>query len=248
MAPTPVTRHSKLQAEELSDNIRNELNKALESESLTNKMVSALKKTLVDEITPIITQKVTENVREYVDFELKTRDEHIACLEASIQTLLDQQDESEQYSRRNCLVFHGLVESENENTNDTIINLCDEKLNIKLNDKDIDRSHRLGPIKEKKCRGVIVKFMNYDTRGQIYRSRTKLRNTQKDAIFVHESLTKTRSELFRKVKFKYKDHLEAIWTQDGRILCVTKSTKKRISITKEDHLEKLKKAVHSSSE
>ena len=61
-------------------------------------------------------------MREYVDFELKTRDDHIASLEADIQTLLDQQDESEQYSRRNCLIFHGIEERENENTSDTIIN------------------------------------------------------------------------------------------------------------------------------
>ena len=61
MAPTPVTRNSKLQAEELSDSIRTELNRALESDDMINKMVSALTKTLVDEITPIITKKVTEN-------------------------------------------------------------------------------------------------------------------------------------------------------------------------------------------
>ena len=238
----PDTRHSKLHAEDLANSIRSELNKALESDSMINKLVSALKTTLIHEITPIITRKVTENVREYFDFEIQTRDERIAKLETTVQTLLDQQDESEQYSRRNCLIFHGLEEREEENTSETIINLCEEKLGVKLNMKDIDRSHRMGPSREKKRRGVIVKFTNYHTRDQIYKSRKKLRNVQSDAIYIHESLTKIRTDLFWKVKTKFREKLEALWTQDGRILCVTKHTKKRVALTKESDMHRLSKA------
>ena len=240
MAPTPVTRNAKQHTEELTNNIRCELNRVLESDDLLKRLVNALKTTLVDEITPIITKNVTENVREYIDFELQSRDEHIATLENKVQILLNQQDEAEQYSRRNCLIFHGIEESENENTNDKIMALCEQKLKVKVDCKDIDRSHRLGPRKDKKSRGVIVKFTSYNTREQIYRNRKKLRGSKDGAIFVHESLTKYRSELFWKVKSKFKDELEAIWTQDGRILCIDKSTKKRVSITKDSDLRKLK--------
>ena len=227
--PSPnctMTRSSKIQAEELASSIRTELNRALDSDTVTAKLVSALKKTLIDEMTPIITKNVTENVREYFDFEIQTRDTRIASLEKKIENLLDQQDEAEQYSRRNCLIFHGLEEKVNENTDETVIKLCEEKMNVKINPRDIDRSHRIGPSKDKKNRGVIVKFTNYKTRDQIYKNRKKLRSSQEGAIFVHESLTKTRSELFWKVKSKYKDMIEALWTQDGRILCILKHTKK----------------------
>ena len=224
MAPTPNTRN-KLQTEEITNAVRTELNRALGSDEIANKLVSALQKTLIEEITPIITKKVTENIREYIEFELQSRDNLITSLETKIQTLLDQQDETEQYSRINCLVFHGVEERENENTNETIISLCDKKLGIKLSERDIDRSHRVGPSKEKKSRGVIVKFTNYQARDQIYKKRKLLRTSQDGAIYIHESLTRLRSELFRKVKNNFRDVLEALWTQDGRILCIHKQSK-----------------------
>ena len=66
--------------------------------------------------------------------------------------------------------------------------------------KDIERNHRLGPSKEKKNRGVIIKLTNYDTPDQIYKTRKNLEILQEGAVFAHESLTKTRSGLFPEVK------------------------------------------------
>ena len=212
------TRNSKLQAEELHNTIRTEIDKVLESNAVACKLVSAIKQTLIDEVTPIITEKVTESLRENIDFEMQTRDTRIASLEKHIESLLDQQDESDQYSRRNCLIFHGINENVNENTDETVIKLCADKLNIVVDSTDIDRSHRFGPSKENKTRGVIAKFTNYRIRNEIYRNRKKLRNLQGGGIYVHESLTKTRTELFWKIKTKYSNHIEALWTQDGRIL------------------------------
>lgn len=237
-----TTRSLKLQAEELTNNIRDELNRALESDTLINKLVSVLKKTLIEEITPMITKKISENLREYIDFELQARDTQISVLETKMQSSLDQQDESEQYSRRNSLIFNGIKEVLNENTNETIIKMCAEKLDIALDAREIDRSHRLGQSKEKRNRGVIVKFTNYHVREKIYSNRRKLRHCQDEAIYIHESLTRRRTELFWKVKTKYREQVEALWTQDGRILAISKQTKKRITMTTEGDLHKLSKA------
>ena len=86
-----------------------------------------------------------------------------------------------------------------------------------------------------------MKFTNYHVRDQIYKNRRKMRNLHDEAIYIHESLTRKRTDLFWKVKTHYKDCTEAIWTQDGRILAISKHTKKRVTITKEGDLQKLRK-------
>ena len=60
-------------------------------------------------------------------------------------------DDLEQYSRQNCLVLHGVNESNNENTNEIIISHYNfsEELGVEIKEDDLDRSHRLGKPKRK---------------------------------------------------------------------------------------------------
>ena len=103
-----------------------------------------------------------------LNFELASRDtKTITSLEKEIEQLKEQQDEAEQYSRRNCLIFHGLKEREGENTNEMVQHVCEEKLNIKLQNGDIDRTHHLGAKKDK-SRGIIIRFTSYDVRNRVY--------------------------------------------------------------------------------
>ena len=73
--------------------------------------------------------KVTESL-EFMSakFEIKRKDEKINQFEKAIENLAEKQkslsseiDDLEQYSRRNCLVLHGVNESNNENTNEILI-------------------------------------------------------------------------------------------------------------------------------
>ena len=69
-------------------------------------------------------------------------------------------DRHEQYSRRNCLLIHDLPESKNENTNLLAMEAIDTKMNIKITDNDIDRTHRIGkPKNNGKPKPVIIKFV-----------------------------------------------------------------------------------------
>ena len=47
-------------------------------------------------------------------------------------------DDSEQYSRRNCLLVHGVEEKEQENTDNIVLNVMKEHLDIELSVKDLD--------------------------------------------------------------------------------------------------------------
>lgn len=61
-------------------------------------------------------------------------------LQARSQTIEDLQ----QYTRRNCVIVSGVPEEKGENTDDKVIKLANEKMDIPLDETDLDRSHRTG--------------------------------------------------------------------------------------------------------
>ena len=155
-------------------------------------------------------------------------------------------DDSEQYTRRNCLIFAGLTEEdEGENTDELVRGVCKEKLDIDLDVSDIDRSHRLGTALRRRegdqrsgrPRNLIVKFTNYRAREKVYGARMKLRKFDQK-IFINENLTKERSQLFWKIKKANKNKDHQIWTQDGTIV-VKSPNGTRIKIARESDLSKL---------
>ena len=58
----------------------------------------------------------------------------------------------EQYSRRNCILIHGIAENKEENTDQQAIDFINDNLDIKIS---IDRSHRIGGYG--KARPIILK-------------------------------------------------------------------------------------------
>ena len=103
-------------------------------------------------------------------------------------------DRQEQYSRRNCLLIHGIDEENQENIDEVVINV----LNKEMDEEDIDRSDRLGNRKpdKSKPRPIIIKFSRYNVRAKIFKNKRKLKGKR---ISVTEGLTKTRMEHCRKL-------------------------------------------------
>ena len=58
----------------------------------------------------------------------------------------------EQYSRRNCLLLHGVPTKPDENTDVVIKDFFWKELQIEVYDEDIDRSHRLRLLTHSKTR------------------------------------------------------------------------------------------------
>ena len=127
--------------------------------------------------------------------EIKKKDEKINQLEKTIENLAEKQkslsseiDDLEQYSRRNCLVLHGVNESNDENTNEIIIKTFSEELGVEIKEDDLDRSHRLGKPKRKdnKPWPIIVKFARYAVRIEIFMNKRKLKGKW---LLITESFT-----------------------------------------------------------
>ena len=67
-------------------------------------------------------------------------------------------ERQEQYSKRNCLLIHGLPESRSEITDQIVIETLNEMMWKKINVEDLDRTHRLRAPKEAKVRPIFVKL------------------------------------------------------------------------------------------
>ena len=115
---------------------------------------------------------------------MKKKDEKIANLESHVKKLTEKLDKvdyildkHEQYSRRNCLLIHGIPEEKDESTDEKVMNVLNNDMNINdITKDDIDRSHRIGKKKGNgKPRAVIVKFCGYNKRNKVFKNKKVLK-------------------------------------------------------------------------
>ena len=126
---------------------------------------------------------------------------------------MEQVNQQAQYSVRNCLLFHGIKEEKDEDTDSIIINIVKEEMDIDILPNDLDRSHRTGnPKAKKKERPIIVKFVRYNLRHNIFKNK-KLLNGK--GVSITESLTKDRMAKLNEARETY--GFRNVWTSDGKI-------------------------------
>ena len=97
-------------------------------------------------------------------------------------------EDFQQYSRRNCILIHGIPEEREENTDGLALDIFNNKLGLDVDLSGLDRTHRLGPRpvaddddtnsqheNERKIRPIIVKFLFYRVRSNVIKARRKCR-------------------------------------------------------------------------
>ena len=119
-----------------------------------------------------------------IEKERKEKDELINSLQIEVSSLMvevknleNKTHGQEQYSRRNCLLIHELNETKTENTGEMALDVISDKLNMKMSQVSIDRSHRLGKRKGQKPRAIIVKFTRYKDRNHVFRNKEFLKGS-----------------------------------------------------------------------
>ncbi len=188
---------------------------------------SLMGEVLEEKISPRI-EKIESDIhsmKDDIDNMKQTRDADSKKTE-KMEELLAQKDneidEIQQYLRRNCLRFSGIPETEGENTTQLIKTLAGEKLGVQLDDRDIDRSHRIGKpqlVSQGKHRQIIVKFTSYQPRSAVLQQRKKLKGTK---MVISEDLTKKRLNLL-KATSKHPS-VSSAWSHDGKIYASVKTT------------------------
>ena len=212
---------------------------------LVKLLLEPLSRALAEALKDSLVQKVTNSLEFDLQEKITKLTERVQELEKLNQDYVAEAELQEQYSRRNCLVVFGVPETEGENTDDIITDICSNILGVPMSNTDLDRTHRLGqkPTRRSrpedpkpKTRGIIVKFTSYQTRAKVYNNKKKLKGKR---LFISESLTSSRLDLYTKL---YKDHANdiiATWTQDGRIYVIPKGGD-RVMINKLSDIDKVK--------
>jgi len=216
----------------------------LQSTKLARSVAEAVCKN--DAFMDQVSQRVYESVqidhdtlKKKVDSNDKSQKTTTNELRNQIKKANEKIDDLEQYSRRNCLLVHGIEEVQNENTTDVAVNSLVIRLNLNITADDIDRSHRIGKRELQseeetpKTRPIIVKFVSYARRAAVFSAKRHLKGT---GISVTESLTPRRMDILRAAKDSTK--IDSVWSMDGRINCIT-TAGRRITLKNVSDIEKL---------
>ena len=108
------------------------------------------------------------------------------------QTLSVKLDDTNQYSRRNCLILNN-IKAERTDLKNYVQKIITEDLGLPNASVDIDRIHRIGPIDaENQTQPTIVKFKSFTERTNVYKARSKTRKMK-----VSLNLTNRRSNLLK---------------------------------------------------
>jgi hypothetical protein len=201
------------------------------ADTIANLIINSaeLLKTITDKLKTALEDDVTQHVYKAVSMDVEKQNHQLSTMRTdqeqltrTISHLEEKLDEHEQYSRRNCLLIHGLPEKTKEDTNETAINTIKTHLNLTVTDEDIDRSHRLGKKRkpdatnDKQSRPIIVKFTRYAVRSRVFKAKSGLKGT---GVVITENLTAKRMQLLERVKND--DQVATAWTTDGRVQCIT---------------------------
>ncbi|KAK3106950.1 hypothetical protein FSP39_003755 [Pinctada imbricata] len=201
------------------------------SQALCPNLQSSINDAIKDAVQPLndqikqLTTKVDDNekqIKKLSDENDKLRSELNIAFERVDRAEADI-EELEQYGRRTSLRFHNVEVADTNNTDDEIVKLCKEKLQVDITPDDINRSHPIGRKNRHGKYQLICRFKNWKIKNKIYREKKKLKNDS-SRIFVTEDLTSYRQEIVSEIaKAKRAGKVFAFWTNDGRIFIKTSS-------------------------
>ncbi|XP_072028002.1 uncharacterized protein [Amphiura filiformis] len=216
-----------------------------------NPLVDAVSKALTKKITEMLKPEIKQSVYESVSMDIEDTKKEMATLRQELnqvrkeKTQLENRvEEAEQYSRRNCLLLHGVPEKPKEDTTAVAVEIIRDKLDLDFEYYDFDRTHRLGkPNKtdqntsaKPRPRPIIMKFISYADRAQVYQTKRELKHS---GMLITENLTATRMNLYRVAQQMVKDErISSTWTQDGRITVLTHMNRK-VTVNSLAELDKL---------
>ena len=211
-------------------------------ESLKDPEVTAILQEML--VAPAIDKAVTKAVAAAN----AAREEEIAQLKAELAQQKQANNDLEQYSRKNCLTISGLPDKANESVSQTVIELA-RVMGVDLLPTDIDVAHRLGPQGRSSARHIIVKFVRFEKREEMYGARKKIRDGQQSPnspisadvpVYISDSLTRHNQEIMYVARqLKRKGKLFAAWSDAGKLKVRVRKEAPTSIIKSLDDLKKL---------
>lgn len=201
-------------------------------------------KTLVKILNLIISKQFKADL-EVLKNEINSKDaiidvmkNEIQELKSKVQELETNIDNAEQYERRDTVIISGPVlppESRPENTVDVVKGVIRDHLKINLNDSEISVAHRIGPVNSQRPRPIIMKLVNRSMKYDLVGACVQL----KPGLYINESLTPKRLNIFKKVlhiRKEHQDKFQQCHTKDGKIIIKLKNSTLRHTIVDDNSL------------
>jgi len=115
-----------------------------------------------------------------------------------------------------------------QQTDETVLKICKDNLDIDLCKDDIQRSHTIGRVNHLGKAHIICRFRNWQIKNQVYQTKRKLRPSNQK-IFMTEDLTSYRRRIINHLsKAKIEGHVDSFWNNDGWIVFKLLSDDKKI--------------------
>ena len=142
----------------------------------------------------------------------KKKDEMINSLEEKALGLTEKADKlssladrQEQYSRRNCILRHGVKENQNEGTDEVVVNKIKNEVDLEISPGYINRTHIIGVLSKGNNRLIIV-TLRYG------RTFTNKRRLKRKNMLITEIFTKTRMSSLKEARNKF--GYNSVWRAD----------------------------------
>ena len=137
-------------------------------------------------------------------------------LEQAMAGMKIEMEQMKQYSRRNAIRImncHWNEESQEENTDQMVLNLIQNLGITNFTQKDISRSHRIGH-RDRGLRPVLVKFTGYRAKELVMKKKSSL----PDGVYRYEELSPYMFNLAYEARQMKREHRVAdTWVYDGRV-------------------------------
>lgn len=137
-------------------------------------------------------------------------------------------DAIESRHRRDCLLFLGVSETQND-SQVAVMNIL-----AKMGLNDFTASHistctRIGIVNDDHPRPILVKFSSLTSKSNVWKAKSRLKGTH---FSLKEFLTKSRQQVFSKARQHF--GMRSCWTQDGIIVVKTKDGHRHKVVTAEE--------------
>ena len=225
----------------IEEKIKSQKNLSLESKSLLNLLIEAMK-TMLNERDNKVCELADRLEEEIVDKEskinaLNTEIQNFKSvntdLASQLKKMTNAHDELEAYGRLDSLVFSGdkiKVYQPDEDCVSIAKNMINSELKLAM-DPIISSAHRMGrppapESTEPDKRSIIVKFVKRDDKFKVLKKATN-KSTRVSGLYVNESLTPTRAKILyvlRQCKKNRNSPLKGTSTLNGRVFAVHKAS------------------------
>ena len=130
-------------------------------------------------------EKNVQSMKSQVNYELQINNEEVVKLQKQNKRQQDEIDQlrdqiliDQSRSMRSNLIFNGIAERQNEDTESLIRGFIHDKMGVNNRGIPIERAHRMGGWKQGKHRPIVVKFLNFKDKEAIRQAApSKLKNT-----------------------------------------------------------------------